>query len=109
MLLIKGTRKWCLFLVPATACYLIPGMTYCYVPIFLLMPLIALLNEKEKSPAEYGAMLIFLAMFACNWTVWPYVLGYRDFPCLLFTIGLYVSAFLTERTLMREKLRTKNL
>ena len=109
LLLIKGKRKWCLFLVPATACYLIPGMTYCYVPIFLLMPLIALLNEKEKCPAEYGAVIIFLMMFACNWTVWPYVLGYRDFPSLLFTIGLYASAFLTERTLRKETLRPKNL
>ena len=109
LLLIKGKRKWCLFLVPATACYLIPGMTYCYVPIFLLMPLIALLNEKEKCPAEYGAVIIFLMMFACNWTVWPYVLGYRDFPSLLFTIGLYASAFLTELTLRKETLRPKNL
>ncbi|MBQ7167385.1 MAG: hypothetical protein IJR93_10625, partial [Treponema sp.] len=80
-----------------------------YVPIFLLMPLIALLNEKEKCPAEYGAVIIFLMMFACNWTVWPYVLGYRDFPSLLFTIGLYASAFLTERTLRKETLRPKNL
>ena len=52
LLFIRAKRKWVLFLIPATACYLIPGMTYCYVPIFLLMPLIALLNEKEKCPAE---------------------------------------------------------
>ncbi len=96
LLFIKSKRKWTLFLIPATACYLVPGMTYVYVPIFLLMPLIALLNEEKKRPAEYVAMFILLIMFSCNWTTWPYVIGYKDFPSLLFTVGLYLTAFLTE-------------
>lgn len=103
LLLIKGKRKWCLFLVPATACYLIPGMTYCYVPIFLLLPLIALLNEDHKRPSEYGALLLFLCMFACNWTIWPCVLGYRQFPSIAFSVGLYVTAFLAELQVPKNK------
>ena len=96
LLLIKAKRRWCAMLIPATACYLIPGMTYVYVPIFLLLPLIDLLNTEDKRPAEYGALLIFLCMFACNWTTWPCVMGYRHFPSILFSVGLYTAAFITE-------------
>lgn len=103
LLFIRAKRKWILFLIPATACYLIPGMTYCYVPIFLLLPLIALLNEDHKRPSEYGALLLFLCMFACNWTIWPCVLGYRQFPSIAFSVGLYVTAFLAELQVPKNK------
>ncbi|MBP5157654.1 MAG: DUF2029 domain-containing protein [Treponema sp.] len=102
LLFLKAKRRWCILLIPATACYLLPGMTYIYVPIFLLLPLIALLNTEHKRPAEYVAMLIFLLLFACNWTSWPCVMGYRHFPSILFSIGLYAAAFITELTAQQQ-------
>ena len=62
-LVLFSKKEWHILLALSLATIMIPSLSWPYTASFLLIPLISLLNEKQKNKADYISILLLLWIF----------------------------------------------
>ena len=62
-LVLFSKKQWHILLALSLATIMIPSLSWPYTASFLLIPLISLLNEKQKNKADYISILLLLWIF----------------------------------------------
>ena len=62
-LIVFSKKEWHTLLALSLATIMIPSLSWPYTASFLLIPLISLLNEKQKNKADYVSIILILWIF----------------------------------------------
>lgn len=88
-IILSAQRKWHVWYVLASACYIVPGLSWPYVAIFLVIPLIEIINDSEYVKFDFFVLIIFFLIF-CYDRAFSFAL-----ICPLLTLVLYIGIFIT--------------
>ncbi len=88
-IIIKAQRKWHVWYVLASACYIVPGLSWPYVAIFLTIPLIEIINDSNYEKIDFLVLIIFFLIF-CYDRAFSFAL-----ICPLLTFVLHIIIFVT--------------
>ena len=89
-------KRWVALLLLSLSCLLIPGISRAYTEIFLIIPLIEMLNCRDKDIFRSLSLLILLPVMLCSSTLSDFL----SFHAGIFTFPLFflcVAEVLVER------------